>query len=106
MQVLVLNRAEVEQLLDLPALLHALRDGFVALTTEEVVAPGRNELPMPDEAFLLGMPGRLRDGAMTVKVVTVFESNLASGLPSHLATIGLYDARTGACRAFMDGTYI
>ena len=40
----------------------------------EVTAPGRNELTMPDEAFLLGMPGRLRDGAMTVKVVTVFES--------------------------------
>ena len=57
---------------------------------------------MPDEAFLLGMPGRLRDGAMTVKVVTVFESHD----PSHLATIGLYDPRTGACRAFMDGTYI
>ncbi len=106
MDVLVLNRGEVEALLDLPALLAALRDGFVALTSGEVAAPGRNELAMPREAFLLGMPGRLRGGDMTVKVVTVFESNLAAGLPSHLATIGLYDAGTGACRAFMDGTYI
>ena len=106
MHVLVLNRGEVEALLDLPALLEALRDGFVALSNGEVAAPGRNELTMPDEAFLLGMPGRLRDGAMTVKIVTVFESNLAAGIPSHLATIGLYDAQTGACRAFMDGTYI
>ncbi|MDA0166781.1 ornithine cyclodeaminase family protein [Solirubrobacter ginsenosidimutans] len=102
MELLVLNRAEVEELLDLHALLAALRDGFTALTAGEVTAPGRNELTMPDEAFLLGMPGRLRDGVMTVKVVTVFESHD----PSHLATIGLYDARTGACRAFMDGTYI
>ena len=102
MDVLILNRAEVEALLDLGALLDALRDGFRALTAGEVTAPGRNELTMPDEAFLLGMPGRLRDGAMTVKVVTVFESHD----PSHLATIGLYDPRTGACRAFMDGTYI
>ena len=102
MDVLILNRAEVEALLDLGALLDALRDGFVALTAGEVTAPGRNELTMPDEAFLLGMPGRLRDGAMTVKVVTVFESHD----PSHLATIGLYDPHTGACRAFMDGTYI
>ena len=40
---------------------------------------------MPDEAFLLGMPGRLRDGPMTVKVVTVFESNLepTSDPPGH-----------------------
>ena len=106
MDVLTLNRAEVEALLDLGELLDGLRDGFRALTAGEVTAPGRNELTMPDEAFLLGMPGRLRDGAMTVKVVTVFESNLERDLPSHLATIGLYDAETGACRAFMDGTYI
>ena len=46
------------------------------------------------------------NGLMTVKVVTVYESNLERGLPSHLATIGLYDAETGACRAFLDGTYI
>jgi ornithine cyclodeaminase/alanine dehydrogenase-like protein (mu-crystallin family) len=39
---------------------------------------------------------------MAVKVVTVFEANV----PSHLATIGLYDVETGACRAFIDGTYI
>jgi alanine dehydrogenase len=102
--VLVLNRAEVEALLDLPALLIALRDGFQALASGAVKAPGRNELAMPGEAFLLGMPGRLRDGAMTVKIVTVFESN--RDLPSHLATIGLYDPRTGACQAFIDGTYI
>ena len=102
MELLVLSRAEVEELLDLGQLLAALRDGFMALTAGEVTAPGRNELTMPDEAFLLGMPGRLRDGVMTVKVVTVFESHD----PSHLATIGLYDQRTGACRAFMDGTYI
>ena len=41
---------------------------------------------------------------MTVKVVTVYERN--RDLPTHLATIGLYDAATGACLAFMDGTYI
>jgi alanine dehydrogenase len=102
MDVLILNRTEVERLLDPRALLDGLRDGFKALTAGEVTAPARNELQMPDEAFLLGMPGRLRDGIMTVKVVTVFEGHD----PSHLATIGLYDQRTGACRAFMDGTYI
>jgi alanine dehydrogenase len=102
MDVLILNRTEVERLLDPRALLGGLRDGFKALTAGEVTAPGRNELTMPDAAFLLGMPGRLRDGAMTVKVVTVFESHD----PSHLATIGLYDPHTGACRAFIDGTYI
>ena len=59
---------------------------------------------MPDEAFLLGMPGSLRDwgddgeGRDRLRV--------PRAPPSHLATIGLYDPRTGACRAFIDGTYI
>jgi alanine dehydrogenase len=106
MEILVLNRSEVERLLDLRELLAALADGFRALTAGEVAAPPRNELAGPGEAFLLGMPGRVRDGLMAVKVVTVYESNLARGLPSHLATIGLYDNDTGACRAFVDGTYI
>jgi alanine dehydrogenase len=104
--VLTLNRAEVEDLLDLGELLDGLRDGFRALTAGEVTAPGRNELKMPGEAFLLGMPGRLRDGAMMVKIVTVFESNVQRGVPSHLATIAVHDAETGACQAFIDGTYI
>lgn len=105
-EVLVLNGREVEELLDLGELMAALADGFRALTGGEVIAAPRNQISMPDEAFLLGMPGRTRDGLMTVKVVTLFNSNAGTDLPAHLATIGLYDAQTGACRAFMDGTYI
>jgi ornithine cyclodeaminase/thiomorpholine-carboxylate dehydrogenase len=98
--VLILNREEVEALLDLDDLLAGLKRGFQQLADGEVAAPHRNALTTPD-GFLLGMPGRI-DGHMTVKVVTVYEQHD----PSHLATIGLYDPRTGACRAFMDGTYI
>jgi ornithine cyclodeaminase/thiomorpholine-carboxylate dehydrogenase len=105
-EVLVLDRATVERLLDPGALMEALADGFRALTAGEVVAPDRNELAMPGGDFLLSMPGRKGDGPMAVKVVTLFESNVAAGVPAHLATIGLYDPETGACRAFMDGTYI
>src|SRR3954451_16279668 len=104
--MLLLNRAEVEALLDLDQLLDGLRDGFQALAAGEVSAPHRNEVTLPGEAFLLGMPGRLRDGPLVVKVVPVFEANLGKGLPSHLSTIALYDADTGACLALMDGTYI
>jgi alanine dehydrogenase len=105
-EILTLDCASVERLLDLGALMDALADGFRALTRGEVVAPDRNQLAMPDGAFLLSMPGRIGDGPMAVKVVTLFESNAAAGVPAHLATIGLYDAQTGVCRAFMDGTYI
>jgi alanine dehydrogenase len=106
MNVLILSRAEIERLLDPDALATALADAFRAMTAGEVKAPGRNQLRGPGEAFLLGMPGQTRDGAMAVKVVTLFEGNAARGIPAHLATIGLYDGETGACLAFMDGTYI
>src|SRR3954447_23013047 len=101
MEILVLNEGEVRALLDPRALLEALADGFRALSGGEVTAPDRNEVTLDGGAFLLGMPGR-RGGTMAVKVVTVFEASV----PSHLATIGLYDVETGACRAFIDGTYI
>jgi len=105
-EVLVLDRAAVEGLLDLGELMDGLAGGFRALTRGEVAAPDRNQLAMPGGDFLLSMPGRMGDGPMAVKVVTLFESNAAAGVPAHLATIGLYDAQTGVCRAFMDGTYI
>jgi ornithine cyclodeaminase/alanine dehydrogenase-like protein (mu-crystallin family) len=104
--VLVLSEAEVRELLDLDELLDALADGFRLLSAGEVNAPERNEIAMPAESFLLSMPGVRAGGPMTVKVVTVFDENPAAELPSHLATINLFDARTGACLAFMDGTYI
>ena len=50
--------------------------------------------------------GRDRSAALGTKLVTVFHGNAARGLPSHLATIVLLDAETGALQAFMDGRYI
>jgi alanine dehydrogenase len=104
--VLTLDGAAVERLLDPRELMDALAEGFRALTRGDVVAPDRNQLAMPGGDFLLSMPGRMGDGLMAVKVVTLFESNVVAGVPAHLATIGLYDPATGACRAFLDGTYI
>jgi alanine dehydrogenase len=106
LEVLVLNEREVRELLDLRELLAGLTAGFRALSAGEVNAPERNEIAMPGDSFLLSMPGVRPGGYMTVKVVTVFEENYDAGLPSHLATIALHDSRTGACVAFMDGTYI
>ena len=103
-----LNAREVEELIDVRALLDELEVGFGQLSDGFVSAPARNEISMPGEAYLLGMPGHRSGSDMTVKIVTVFEQNLqgAMGLPSHLAVICVFDAETGACRAFIDGTYI
>jgi alanine dehydrogenase len=106
MDILFLDREQVDAMIDLDELLVELEKGFGQLSAGEVNAPERNEISMPREAFLLGMPGHRNGSDMTVKLVTVFEDNLKIGLPSHLAVICLFDPRTGACRALIDGTYI
>src|SRR3954452_18837761 len=106
MDILFLNARQVEELIDLRELLSDLEAGFAQLSAGTVNAPERNEIAMPREAFLLGMPGHREGSPMTVKVVTVFEENLERALPSHLAVICQFDPETGACRGFLDGTYI
>jgi ornithine cyclodeaminase/alanine dehydrogenase-like protein (mu-crystallin family) len=44
--------------------------------------------------------------ALGAKLVTVFGSNAARGLPSHLASIVLLDPETGGLLALLDGRYI
>jgi ornithine cyclodeaminase/alanine dehydrogenase-like protein (mu-crystallin family) len=44
--------------------------------------------------------------ALGAKLVSVYHSNLERGLPSHLATIVLFDPETGALDAILDGRYI
>ena len=44
--------------------------------------------------------------ALGAKLVTVYESNLSRGLPTHLATIVMLDPETGALAAIVDGRYI
>ncbi len=51
-------------------------------------------------------PSLAEGGALGAKLVTVFGSNPAAGLPTHLATIILLDSMTGELLAVMDGRYI
>ena len=61
----------------------------------------------PSHAFFGVMPAFMpAAGALGTKLVTVFGSNAAIGLPSHLATILLMDATTGELLSVMDGRYI
>lgn len=105
MDVLFLDQAEVERLVDARQLLDELADGFRSLSAGEVVAPTRIEVAV-DQGFSLSMPAYRPGGHIAVKIVNVFEANEALGLPSHLALIALFDADTGVCVAVMDGTAI
>jgi alanine dehydrogenase len=106
MDVMWLSKADVQRLLDPRALLDALSQGFADLSAGKLVCPARPELTVPGAGFLLPMAAWQAGKPMAVKLVTVFEGNLARGLPSHLALICLFDPETGAAIAVMDGEII
>ncbi len=101
-----LSEADVAQLLSPQSLFEALRKGFCRLANGEVQAPPRPEIIVPGAGFSLAMPAWAKGTNIAVKVVNIFDRNLAAGLPSHLALINLFDARTGLPVCVMDGTHI
>ncbi len=105
MDVLTLGRGDVERLLDRDALVDALADAFAALSDGRVDAPPRSQVTAP-AGLLLAMPAHRPGGPIAVKLVSVFEGNAEHGLPSHLAIVALFDERTGAPIALLDGTSI
>lgn len=89
-------------------LVRLMEGALAALSAGEVVQPIRSSLLVGAERAVLGlMPAHIASSAaLGAKLVTVFNSNGARGLPSHFATILLFDDQTGMLRAVMDGSHI
>ena len=106
LDVLVLSEEDVRAALDGRSLLGVLADGFAAVERGEVQSPPRPEITVPGKGFLLSMPSYRAGGLIGVKQVSVFDRNLALGLPNHLALITLYEPESGRAVCVMDGTHI
>ena len=106
--MLLLNRTEVERLLDLDALIDALAQAMVELTDGRVSQPPRIGAQIQKrEGNLLVMPAYLPGSeSLAVKLVSIFPHNHDLGVPSHQALIAVFDAETGAPAAIMDGEQI
>jgi len=105
-QVISLSEADVARHLEPAELLQALEASFGALARGEVQCPPRPEISIPDRGFSLAMSAWQPGMQICVKIVNVFDGNLARGLPNHLALINLFDPETGAATCVMDATYI
>ena len=105
---LLLTEADVRAVLTMPDLIDAMETALAAFSAHGVVQPVRTVLEVGEnKSFFALMPAYVRSTpALGAKLVTVYESNLARGLPSHLATILLLDPETGALAAVLDGRYI
>ena len=106
--MLLLNRHEVESLLDLDRLIDALGPAMAELSAGHVSMPQRIMMHVPERGGLLAAMPVYRGVTRTLsaKLVSVFPENEAQGIPSHQAVILVFDAETGSPRALMDGTFI
>ncbi len=106
--MLLLNRQEVESLLDLDRLIDALAPAMAELSAGRVSMPTRILTPVRERhAILAAMPVyRSTTRTLSAKLLSMFPENNGNGLPSHQAVILAFDAETGAPRALMDGDFI
>ena len=105
---LLLTEADVRSLLSMDDLIETMEVALADFSSRTVIQPVRTVLEVGDRQSFYGvmpawMPSR---PALGTKLVTVFESNAARGLPTHLATVLLLDPDTGALLALLDGRYI
>jgi alanine dehydrogenase len=105
---LLLTESDVRSVLTMPALIAAMESALAAFSAGSVVQPVRTVLEVGAQKSFFGlMPSYVPSApALGAKLVTVYESNIARGLPTHLATIVLLDPETGALAAIVDGRYI
>lgn len=100
----IINKNEIENILDYPSLIKALESGFKA----EIQAPVRHhhEIKNPKEGVdstLLIMPAWEESDVLGVKLVTVSPNNTKYNLPSINGLYILFDGHKGDVLAVMDG---
>jgi ornithine cyclodeaminase len=101
--MLVLTRAEVEELLDLEELVGALARAHEELSSGGCSMPPRIAALAAD-GLLGAMPAYSPSAGLGCKLVTLFPGN--TDRPTHQAAIVLVDPDNGTPCALMDGTYI
>ena len=105
---ILLGERDVRAVLSMDDLIAAMETALDQYSGGGVRQPLRSVVEVGDgHAFYGVMPAYIRQpAALGTKLVSVYHSNAALGLPSHLATIVLLDPETGALQAVLDGRYI
>jgi len=104
----LLSEQDVRIVLSMHDLIDTMESALAQFSSRQVTQPLRSVIEVGlQKAFVGIMPAFISDPAMLgTKVVSVFGSNAAVGLPTHLATIVLLDPMTGELLAIMDGRFI
>ncbi|MCY3946569.1 MAG: ornithine cyclodeaminase family protein [Anaerolineaceae bacterium] len=106
MELLVINAAEVRQLLPMAACMDAMETALKQLGRGEAQNPLRSVNWLPEKrGILLAMPA-LAEEAMAIKVITVMPGNHGTPYDSHMGAVILFDSQYGRPLALMDATEI
>ncbi len=101
-----ISEAEIARVLSYEQLVPAMERALIAFSAGEVTQPVRTVLTVEEGQRFLGvMPAVTREG-MGAKLVCFYPKNAGSDLPTHLATIMLFDSDTGRPLAVLDGRLI
>jgi ornithine cyclodeaminase/alanine dehydrogenase-like protein (mu-crystallin family) len=104
--MLILNEAQVRDLLHLEELIPVVEQALIDFSTGSVQQPVRCVLPVPRHNGLWALMPAVYDDVMGVKLVTLYQGNAARGIPTHQASIQLFSSQTGEPLAVMDGRLI
>jgi alanine dehydrogenase len=109
----LLSEKDVRAVLSMDDLIDTMASALVQFSTGKVRQPLRSVVAVESKpaggggGFYGVMPAFIpQPAALGTKLVTIYESNAARALPTHLATIVLLDPETGELLAILDGRYI
>jgi ornithine cyclodeaminase/alanine dehydrogenase len=105
---LLLNRANLEQILDVSSVIEAVERGFADYSAGRLVMPVRTAIRVADPpGVMLVMPCAMTESrALGTKIVSVYPQNPSRSLPTIGALYVLLDYETGFPIAVMDAGFI
>jgi ornithine cyclodeaminase len=109
MKILVLNHAEVEQLLPMSECIAAMEGAFTALARGEAHQPLRTIFRPPEVKGVMAMMPTFLEGAFPLfglKAICVFPGNAAIGKDAHQGGVMLFDGTTGELLALINASAI
>src|SRR5829696_6211149 len=109
MKILVLNAAQIEELLPMAECIELMADALSALARNEVYQPLRTIVRPPNAGGLLGLMPAYRSGeggAFGLKSICVFPENPSQGKDAHQGSVTLFSRETGELLALMNASAI
>ena len=101
-----LSEAEIARVLTYEQLIPAMERALAAFSAGEILQPVRTMVTIEEGQRFLGVMPAVTGDSMGAKLVCFYPKNAAAGLPTHLATIVLFEPATARPLAFLDGRLI